>query len=190
MKKMYLGVAREDITPEVGGALFGYTLGIYSEKISDPLNLTSFAFSSGETKVIMINATICVICVAFCEEIKREVSARTGVPFENIIVSATHTHTGPSLADSADGWFSDVEYYRNIFLPAAISASCKAVANMQPVRVGIATGQSFAGVNRRQLTLDNEVILGQNPWAPFNTEMTFLSFRNYDGDTVANIVSY
>ncbi len=190
MNRLYLGVAREDITPKLGGILFGYDLDTFSKSINDNLTVTAFAFRCGETKAIMINATICLVCVAFCEEIRREISKTLGVPYENILISSTHTHTGPSLADSKDGWYSDVEYYKTIFYPKTVSAALKAMENMQPVMLGWAAGNSNVGINRRQLTLENEVDLGQNPWAPYNPEMNVLSFKGENGNIVANMITY
>jgi hypothetical protein len=46
------------------------------------------------------------------------------------------------------------------------------------------------GVNRRQITLDGEVILGQNPWGIFNKEMTVISFKEPNGDPIGVIVNY
>lgn len=43
-KKLFLGVAREDITPAVGTRLYGYQPNFYSEKIADNLTVCSFAF--------------------------------------------------------------------------------------------------------------------------------------------------
>ena len=192
MSKLKLGVARQLISPKIGGHLYGYTLDIYSTAIHDDLEITAFAFSYGETKAMMINATVCVVGVLFCEEIRNEISAHTGIPFENITISAIHTHTGPSLAESADGWYSDVEYYKEIFYPAAINVALKAFENLEPVTVATASGSCYAGINRRQLRVrfESQAGLGQNPWGPFNPEMNLISFKNESGKVVANIVTY
>jgi hypothetical protein len=58
------------------------------------------------------------------------------------------------------------------------------------VRLGVAAQNSYIGVNRRELTLGNRIILGQNPWGPFNPEMTVLSFCDLEGKNIANIVHY
>ena len=73
MEQLLLGVAREDITPKVGGRLFGYNPNIFSTDIHDNLHLTAFAFSYGETKVLMINATICVICNPVSDDLPQSV---------------------------------------------------------------------------------------------------------------------
>ena len=191
MDTLYLGVAREDITPKVGGRLFGYNPNILSTDIHDPLHLTAFAFSYGETKVLMINATICVICNSVSDELRQELSAQTGIPFENILLSSTHTHSGPSLCKDPK-WFGNFaqEFYDTKFHPAVLSAATKALAQMEPVQVAFASGKSDVGINRRELTLDNWIKLGQNPWGPYNPEMFMISFKNRAGNVVANIITY
>ena len=137
MDTLYLGVAREDITPNVGGRLFGYNPNIFSTDIHDPLHLTAFAFSYGETKVLMINATICVICNSVSDELRQELSTQTGIPFENILLSSTHTHSGPSLCKDPK-WFGNFaqEFYDTKFHPAVLSAATKATISLLPSRTG------------------------------------------------------
>ena len=44
-KKLYLGVARKDITPEIGCNLYGYQPDVYSESIHDNLTVTAYVCS-------------------------------------------------------------------------------------------------------------------------------------------------
>ena len=40
MESLCLGVARENITPEIGGQLYGYRPNIFSESVADELTVT------------------------------------------------------------------------------------------------------------------------------------------------------
>ncbi len=190
MSKLKLGVARRDVTPKIGGLLLGYNLETLSTAINDNLSVTAFAFKSGNTNAMMINATVCVIGVTYCEEMRKEIAEKTDIPFDNIIISAIHTHSGPSLAEESDGWFFDKEYYETIFRPAVIEAALEASKNIEHVTVGCGCGDSYAGINRREISLRNTVVLGQNPWGPFNPEMNVISFKNDEQKIVANIITY
>jgi len=103
-----------------------------------------------------------------------------------VIIAATHTHSGPVTAgfDVA----TDVEYIDEIFIPKCVAAVKTSVQGMKPVTVGIATTTSLVGINRRQLLPDDRVILGQNPWGAYDSEMTVVSLKGEDGKSVANIV--
>lgn len=190
MEKLLLGVARTDVTPKLGGLVFGYDLDTFSTSINDNLTATALLFKYGKTDFLFLNATVCLVGVTPCNEIRKAISEDLGIPFENIIISVIHTHSGPSLAEESDGWFFDKEYYDEIFYPAMIKVAKEATKKLTPVTVGRAAGNCYAGVNRRELALDNTVLLGQNPWAPFNPEMNVVSFKGEDGNVIANIIAY
>jgi hypothetical protein len=59
---------------------------------------------------------------------------------------------------------------------------------MKSVTVGIAKTESKVGINRRQLLANDRVILGQNPWGVYDSEMTVICFKGEDGKPVANLI--
>ncbi len=188
--KLLTGISREDITPEIGGRLFGYRPDIYSDSINDKLTVTAFYFSQNNIKAFMITATVCLIDTSLCDSLREELSEKFGLSKNNIIISATHTHSGPALVN-AIGWGDiDYEYYNSIFRPALIKACENAYKNAEPVSVGIASGTSNTGINRRELRIDNNVYLGQSPWGPYNPEMTVISFKTETGEIKGNIIHY
>lgn len=190
MSSLLLGISREDITPEIGGNLYGYNPNIYSESVHDNLNVTAFAFGNSEKKAILISVTVCAVNDDLQYRLRSEISKQTGVPVGNIIISATHTHSGPNTTGGT-GWGDiDNEYIDNIFFDALVNAAVDSTKNMIPVLVSTAVGKSYVGMNRRELNDKNAVELGQNPWGPFNPDMTVISFKNLDGEIVGNIISY
>ncbi|MBR2352970.1 MAG: neutral/alkaline non-lysosomal ceramidase N-terminal domain-containing protein [Clostridia bacterium] len=186
-----LGVARKVITPKVGGQLYGYTPDIFSESVYDDLTLSAFCFEDEGERVLFMSATVCLIKTELYEEIASVVEERFGIPKDHVILHATHTHSGPNLAGEA-GWGDlDREYYEAIFLPALLSAVEEAMGHTVPVKMGVASGHSEIAINRRELHNDtNQAHLGQNPWGPFDPQMTVLSFKDLQGNTVANLVHY
>ena len=191
MEKLYLGAGRQIITPEVGGHLFGYNPDILSEAVADDLTATALYFRQGAVQAMMISLTICNIGNDLATSLREEISRRTGVPAQNILISAVHTHSGPTVA-SAYGWGdADRPYIENILTPGILKAAQQAAANLQPVVTGVARAKSFVGINRRELKMDShQVALGQNEWGPFNPCMTVFSFKAEDGTTVANLIHY
>ncbi|NLD86843.1 MAG: hypothetical protein GX633_01100, partial [Clostridiales bacterium] len=189
-EKLLCGVSREDITPPVGGRLFGYRDNVFSESVHDNLNVTAFAFSQGNTKAMMISATVCSVSIAVDEEIRQKISDETGIPFGNIILGATHTHSGPNTSGGV-GWGDiDREYCDSIFIPRIYKAATDAFKSLVPVKMGFAIGNSLVGINRRQLGVNNEAGLGQRPWGPFNPKMTVVTFKSDEGNTVGNMIFY
>ncbi len=185
-----LGVAREDITPSVGARLFGYRPDLYSECVNDNLTATAFYFEQNNVRAIMVTVCVCLLDTTLANRIRDLIENKHGISRNNILICATHTHSGPDTNDMPGWGCIDRDYYDNIFEPAVLKAVNEAVNNTQPVTMGVATGESKVGINRRQLNEDNSVSLGQCPWAPYNPQMTVISFKNGDNKIVANIIHY
>ena len=187
---LQLGVSRKDITPAIGCNLYGYYPDLYSTEVHDPLDVTALVFTYGEQKIALISATVCLINTALTDEIRAKIELQTGISADNVILAATHTHSGPNTG-GAVGWGDiDRAYCDEIFVPQILAAVEEAAQIMTPVRVGVATGESHIGINRREFKEDNGIRLGQNPWGCYNPKMTVISFRDEEEKVVANIVHY
>ena len=190
MERLHLGVGRAIITPAIGGQLYGYSPDVYSNALADDLTATAFWFSQGEKKALMISLTVCLVHSDLSKEIQELLAQRFDIPTGHILLSATHTHSGPNTAGE-EGWGPvDTEYCEKIFLPGILQAVDDAKRNQQPVTMATAVGESLVGVNRRELTTEDKVVLGQNPWGIMDRRMTVLSFRDDEGRVVANMIHY
>ena len=181
--KLKAGIAREIITPKLGGLFMGYGSDKGSTAIHDDLTVTALAVEYGQTKVLLMSATVCLIGNDLTAKIRAMCGEAAGVPAAHVILAATHTHSGPITTD--DG---DIAYCNEIFIPKCVAAAKTAIREMKPAAVGVAKTESLVGINRRQLLANNRVILGQNPWGAYDREMTVISFRGEDGKSFANIV--
>ena len=103
MEGLHLGVAREIITPEIGGHLYGYGPDVISESVADDLTVTAFFFKHGKTEALMLSATVCLIKTELSKNILALAAQRFAIPKENCILCATHTHSGPNTAE-VEGW--------------------------------------------------------------------------------------
>ena len=190
MKKLYLGVSREIITPPVGSHLYGYSPDIISESVNDDLELVSFFFDDGQTNALLCSITVCEMNTEFCDSLRRMLSKELCIPKENIMLCATHTHSGPNVAGSV-GWGDiDKEYCNGILIPRLLSGAKKAKQNRICVKMGVAAGESLVGINRRQSASDVSAILGQNENGCINKRMTVISFVDENDKPYANIVHY
>lgn len=188
---LQLGVAREVITPELGGQLYGYPSCPHSTGVHDDLHVTVFAFSQKDLKALMISVELCTIRTDIVDELRSDLEEKFGIPKENILLACTHTHSGPALGGDGGQWGEfDQPYYETVFRPAFFAAVEQALNVMEPVTVGTAVGQSRVGINRRQLTLENKVTLGENEWGPYDPRMAVISFRKESGELLANMVAY
>ena len=190
--KLRIGIAREVITPKVGGLLWGYGSSNPSTAVNDDLTVTAIAFEYGSTKVVLMSVTILYIGGiyngygfgnAFSDKLRALCGEATGIPASNVIIAAIHTHSAPVISE--DG---DMEYRNDIFVPKCVEAAKAAVQEMKPVSMGIATTETKVGINRRRVLPDDRIVLSQNPWGPYDPEMTVIAFKDEQGKPFANIV--
>ena len=83
------------------------------------------------------------------------------------------------------------DLYTDIMVPQTVAAGVEAVKNLRPALFGVATTECNIGINRRVLSPDGQVDLGQNPWGVMDKEMTVMSFKDPATDEILlNIVHY
>jgi hypothetical protein len=188
--RLVVGVSKVDITPAVGCHLFGYRPDLFSESVNDNLTATAFYFKQGNKAALMITTCICLLDTSVADSLRLSIEKKYGIKKEDILICATHTHSGPSM-NNMPGWGEiDTEYNDNIYTPGVIRSVQEAIGNAQYVTMGVGYGESLLGVNRRQVNPDNSIGLGQCRWAPFNPQMTVISFRNDEGKICGNIIHY
>ena len=188
---MTIGIGREIITPKLGGFLFGYNATTVSNNLIDDLDVTALLMKTENTSALLISFAVCLIHDTVVKKISEEAAAIAGIPASNVIVSATHTHSGPPTTRFS-GFSSfgniDWEYIDSIFIPKCLQAVKKAASCMKPAKVGIGTTHSTVGINRRQLNADNSVSLGNNPWDHVDPTMTVISFADENRKSIANVI--
>jgi neutral ceramidase len=97
-KAMKVGYASIDITPPIGVELcgYGYFLGRRAERVMDPLYARAVSMQQGEKTVLLINCDLIGLTQELTGDIKEQLSKKLGLAKKSIMVSCTHTHTGPA----------------------------------------------------------------------------------------------
>ena len=123
------GVGRADITPTFSVPLGGYGNSAYrfSTEVLDPLYATCLALrdEAGGTLLLFHLDVICV-WPAFGKTVRPMIARATGVPEENILLNATHTHSGP------DGGMSEgiVDQWKGQAYRELVAAAKDAIADL------------------------------------------------------------
>ena len=192
MQQLQLGVAKRCTSPAVGTILFGYPRQRPALTIGDDLYVVAAAFTYGETKAILISADICLVTEETALEFRQQISEKTGVPVEAITFCTTHTHSGPNTNDVPSGWGSaDYEYLNGILRPQTIQAAVDAMNALRPALMGVGTAECSVAANRRAISPDGKVGLGQNPWGLVDKTLTVVSFKDAETDEILlNIAHY
>ena len=76
MEKLYLGIGTADITPPIGGQLYGYAPNVFSNTVEDRLNVSVFYFCQGDVRALMISATVCLINTALAHRIRNALAEK------------------------------------------------------------------------------------------------------------------
>ena len=102
--EMEVGVAETDITPPQGFPMAGYFHERLCEGTTDPLMAKAIVFRSGDSQAAIVVCDLIGITTDFSRIVRRRASEKTGIPYANIAVSATHSHTAPDYNKSLYGW--------------------------------------------------------------------------------------
>lgn len=147
------GYGRENITPNYTVHLQG---GTWSERkttgILDYVYATCIALSQGDDTVLLYTLDMKLATDNYIDPAKEAVSLATGIPQENILFNATHTHSSVAVRYQWDG----VEKYKEEFNAAVVKAAQTAIADLSEAEIYSGSAQT-EGLNfvRHYIMLDN-----------------------------------
>lgn len=87
------GAARADITPEV--EVLNWVTGKPYGAVLDPLFVHALVLDDGTTKAALLRWDLVDVSESARDEVRQAVGAALGMPGENILVHASHTHSAP-----------------------------------------------------------------------------------------------
>ena len=96
---MYAGTSTIDITPTDNVNMDGMIRDRKSIGVHDPLYARAVVMANNketEDAVAIVSVEICGISARDALSVRQKASESTGIPYENIIIAATHTHSGPA----------------------------------------------------------------------------------------------
>lgn len=172
------GAAVAEITPRNSQFLYGYPfVHRYSTGVHDPLMSSALYLSAGAVKVMFVANDIIYLNKQTVARVRDRIESLTGIPALHIMVTASHTHSGPMTVDLlvAEGDpvipKTDSEYVR--FLEDQIvRAAEQAVRQAVPAEIGLAVADAAdVGTNRR------------DPKGPANPEAPVLRVRSLPDHT-------
>jgi len=158
------GAATSNITPKIGTSINGNMKDGIVKQIHDETHARCIVLDDGKTKLAMLTVDLCMIYREELDAAKQRAHELTGIPVENMMMSATHTHSG-GTACSVFQSDPDPEYLK--FLRERIAdAVIRANNNLAPARIGWALGREESQVfNRRWKMKPGKPLMN-----PFGTE--------------------
>ena len=158
------GAAAVKITPPKGAPLAGYYYNRAAEGVHDDLYAKALVLEQGETRVAFVVCDLISLSRPIVEEARRLITDTSRIRGKNVMMSATHSHTGPvlrgvSTRNAAQGGEEDVAIKYAEELPELIAESVKLAAArltnaLLSAAIGYEDGLSF---NRRFFMKDGTV---------------------------------
>lgn len=181
------GAARVDITPASEPA--NPPSGKYEH---EKLYVRAIVLDNGSQRAALIGADQGGLPEAVWQAASKQVAAELNCPVENIVMSATHTHSGwgPRGFPGVRA-LSDPNAPPPPLVGQIVEAVRQAKAQLQPARVGFGTGKSYLNVNRD--AIDNDTHLwtqAPNLEGPSDKTVAVLDFLASDGHPIAVYMDY
>ena len=141
------GSSKVNITPPVGVKLIG-SKGFSSDSILDDLYVKSLVLSDGSTTLAIVSLDLLYSPLEdITGPVRDIITEKIGIPSQNILVCATHTHSGPEvfrrskLAPEKETPADDIDqFYLGSLIRKIAGSVFIAYDKMQEVKIGAAKG--------------------------------------------------
>ena len=204
------GAATVDVTPtQFPVRIAGGFLESQAAQINDRLYVRAIVLDDGRCKIAFAIVDTCMMTQALIDEAKSQASRSVGIPIEQMMVSATHTHSAPAamacLGTRQDKPYADA-------LPAKIAEAIVAANNrLQPARIGWASVEDWEHThNRRWIRKPENMVVDPfgvasglahmhpgylspnviGPAGPVDPTLSVVSLQTIDGRPLAVLANY
>jgi len=204
------GAFAMDVTPtKFPISVNGNMADIQAKSANDPLHARCLVLDDGRTKLAIAVVDSCMLPRDLVEDAKAQAKKLTGIPVDHMLISATHTHSAPTVT----GVFQsepDQDYVK--YLPTKIAEGIKTAHDRRvPARVGFGRvkdeSQLFNRRWKRELGLIPPDPFGNTtdkvqmnpgnqakglvvPAGPVDPDISLLSVQTADGKPLCLLANY
>jgi len=176
---MRIGTCTVDITPEPGVELCGFLARVQpSVNVHDPLAAWALYVSNGPSRLLWLHADLIALERSFVVELKGDIADRLGLSPDEIVVSTTHTHSGPPAIHLINSGSYDAGYVAWL-KDRLLAAAAAALDRTEPAELLIAEGRCDLAVDRRG-----------KPSAHTDPRVAVLAWRRQNGTLAAVLSNY
>ncbi|MHB9024390.1 MAG: hypothetical protein ACYC7E_09475 [Armatimonadota bacterium] len=192
-----VGFAERDITPPVGTHKIGWLKDIIIESVLDPLFVHAAVFQSDGPAIGVIQLDTLSIRWSHVQDIRGRVTERYGFPGDNIMVTATHNHAGPAVANVGD--VPRDEAYVETLTQACVATFGEALERRQPAAVGFEQTFEWAVAHNRRVVMRDGTARTHYHFndpdslyleGPIDPEVAVLAARGKDGALLGCLVNF
>lgn len=195
-RSLLAGASKINITPEKPVPI-GWHAGQNKvfEAIHDEVFVRVIVFSDGSSKAALISVDGTEFSNDFDDEVFTKIKVKTGIPPENILLSATNTHSGPtniySGRDYTKSSLPEVKEYSDGLKDKIVNAVIEANKDLKSVKIGTGRGLCRMNINRRApMPPDGYPWLGKNPEGSCDHEIMVLRIDDSYGNLLAAYINW
>jgi hypothetical protein len=202
------GAATSNITPKIGTSINGNMEDVRVNNIHDETHARGIVLDDGQTRLAIVVSDLCMVSRETLDAAKQMANKETQIPVENMLMSATHTHSG-GTACSVFQSDPDPAYLK--FLSERIAdAVIRANNNRMPARIGWGAGREPGEVFNRRWKMkpgtpiknpfggEDKVLMNPGignpnlvePAGPTDPEISIVSIQSLEGLPIALLANY
>jgi neutral ceramidase len=200
-----IGTAAVDITPRLGTPMAGYYTPRGADGIHDPLFAKAVVLDDGETKLAIVSLDLIKTTHAVVDQARKLIADRMSLPPDAVMISATHSHTGPVLPAGSPrdndfgGTSSQVGEYVDKLPQWIAQAVEEADKELRSIEASMTTGRCEGIAFNRRFHMQNGKVawnagklnpLIVRPAGPVDEDLPMLLFTNAKGDRQAALLNY
>jgi len=171
------GLSKQNITPPIGSLLAGYSPRT-SEGIHDPLYSRALVLDDGRRKVVIIINDLLFIDKDLSLDVKKMIKEKINIPEDNIMIAATHTHSGPYLCPSLFPNKVNIKWLK-LLKEKMLKATYMAFKRRKPCNLYLGKEKCYeVGKNRRNLK------------GPIDPDVTILYLEDIKKNCIGILVNY
>jgi hypothetical protein len=147
-------------------------------------------------RCVLLTSDLCGIPRSISEPVCDEVTRRTGLKREQILLTCSHTHCGPVVGDNLLDMYDmpaeqhdKLRAYAETLRVIMANTIVAALRDMKPAKLSIGEGKARFAVNRRENT-EKGIINGSNPQGPVDHSVPTLKIEDEKGALMAVVFGY
>lgn len=153
VEAMQVGFARVDITPPAGALIPGGFRRLVSTGVHDPLHATACVLDDGKTMVAIVSVDALSVKGSVVKQARQRIQQRCGIAPAQVLIAATHTHTGGPIADVFE---SEADPSYCAFVAEQIAKAVEAATvQRRPATVGVGVGDAEGLAFNRRFVMRN-----------------------------------
>ncbi len=190
--ELQAGVAKSNITPPLGGSMYGYGArgSNVSAGVHDPIFAKAIVLSDGTKKLAVVTLDLGSMPRESTLNIRKLVQDATDI--DTVLLVASHTHSAPSLVAGFPN--QDSPYIGELESKIA-EAIAAANDKLQPATIGVGWGRAEEGHNRRWVNDDGTVTMlwgnrERKPTKPLDYAVGVIAVDTPAGKPIATLVNF